>query len=365
MYGAPSQGKHAPQARQVGHLTFSEQQEATVRSRRLAETTTAAVVILAGAALLFGSAAYYRYPAFAARYLAQITGKPGFLPAPTTAVERVDRSNWPQSASKIPAALQQPLTARSEMMRIDELRQRPALVLDGATLVFDSEKPARIATSKLTLRDSALLTRGADLDIEVETLVIENGEIRAFPPSEKPPAQGAGRDAGKLRLRVHGKITGVLRVDLGGQPGAPGTAGKPGAMGQPGAKGENAVSAPERCVKPAASGAPGGAGAKGGDGGDGASGGAGGQFTLFAKDASEAAGHVEFAANGGRGGAAGPAGPGGEGGPGGPGGAPAGLCIGDGQPGPRGPTGPAGQPGKAGADGAAGAMRTLGLDEKS
>lgn len=322
------------------------------------------VVIVAGVALLFGSAAYYRYPAFAARYLARMTGKPGFLPAPTSAVERVDRSNWAQNASRIPASLQAPLTERGEIMRIDELRQRPELVVDGAMLVFDADKPARIAASKLTLRDSAMLTHGADLDIEVETLVVENGQIRSFAPDEKPPAQGAGRDAGKVRLRVHGRMSGVLRVDLGGQPGAPGVAGRPGAAGQAGAKGADAVSAPERCVTPAAAGAAGGAGGKGGDGGDGASGGAGGQLTFLAKDPSEARAHLEFAAEGGKGGAAGPGGPGGEGGPGGPGGAPAGLCMGDGQPGPRGPSGPAGLPGKAGADGAAGALRTLGLTDE-
>ena len=105
-------------------MTFSEQQQAAARSRRFAETTTALVVVIAGVALLFGSAAYYRYPPFAARFLARMTGKPGFLPAPTGAVERVDRSNWPQSATKIPPALQAPLAERDEMMRIDELRQR-------------------------------------------------------------------------------------------------------------------------------------------------------------------------------------------------------------------------------------------------
>lgn len=345
-------------------MTFSQEKEAAARSRRLAETTTALVVILAGAALLFGSAAYYRYPPFAARFLARATGKAGFLPPPSTAIERVDRSNWPQNASKIPESLQAPLTETGEIMRIDELRQRPALMIDGATIVFDPDKPVRIAASKLTLRDSTLVTHGADLDIEVETLVIENGEVRAFRTSDKPPAQGAGRDAGKLRLRVHGRISGVLRVDLGGQGGAPGAPGRPGAVGAPGAKGADAVSAPERCVTPAAPGAAGGPGGKGGDGGDGASGGAGGEFTLFAKDGGEARAHVEFTAEGGKGGAAGAAGPGGEGGPGGPGGAPAGLCIGDGQPGPRGPAGLAGQPGKPGANGAAGALRTLGLDEK-
>lgn len=344
-------------------MTFSREHEAAARSRRFADTTTAVVAIVAAAALLFGSAAYYRYPPFAARLLARMTDKPGFLPPPTAAIERVDRSNWPQSASKIPAALQAPLTEKTEMMRIDELRQRPALIVDGATLVFDPDKPARIATSKLTLRDSTLLTRGADLDIEVETLVIENGEIRSLRPNEKPPAQGAGRDAGKVRLRVHGKITGVLRIDLGGQPGAPGAPGRPGAVGAPGAKGADAVSAADHCVKPAAAGAPGGPGGKGGDGGDGASGGAGGEFTIFAKTPSEAASHIEFAAEGGRGGAAGPGGPGGEGGPGGQGGAPAGLCMGDGQSGPRGPAGAAGQAGKPGGNGPAGAMRTLGLDQ--
>jgi len=344
-------------------VTFSQEHEAAARSRRFADTATALVVIVAAVALLAGSAAYYRYPPFAARLLARLTDKPGFLPSPTTALERVDRSNWPQSASKISDSLQTPLSATTEMMRIDELRQRPALLVDGATLVFDPDKPARIATSKLTLRDSTLLTHGADLDIEVETLVIENGEIRAFRSTEKPPTQGAGRDAGKVRLRVHGVITGVLRIDLGGQPGAAGASGGPGAVGAPGAKGADASSAADHCVKPAAPGAPGGPGGKGGDGGDGASGGAGGQFTIFAKTPSEAASHIEFAAEGGRGGAAGPGGPAGEGGPGGPGGAPAGLCMGDGQAGPRGPAGAAGQAGKPGANGAAGAMRTLGLDQ--
>lgn len=74
--------------------------------------------------------------------------------------------------------------------------------------------------------------------------MIENGEVRTFPPNEKPPAQGAGRDAGASRLRVHGKISGVLRVDLGGQAGAAGAAGRPGTAGAPGAKGENAVLRP-------------------------------------------------------------------------------------------------------------------------
>ncbi|MFV0279679.1 MAG: hypothetical protein ACK5JM_02820, partial [Rhodoblastus sp.] len=271
---------------------------------RLKRAATLVLVVLAVLVLLAGSAAYYAYPPFAARFLARTTGKPGFLPAPTSLVERVDRSNWPQSATKIPESLRAPPSETSEIMRIDELRRRPALVIDGATLVFDADKPARIATSKLTLRDSVLMTRGADLDIEVETLVVGNGEIRAFAANEKPPAQGAGRDAGKLRLRVHGKMTGVLRVDLGGQAGAPGLPGRPGAAGAPGAKGENAVSGAERCEKPASAGGPGAPGARGGDGEDGASGGAGGQFTLFAKDPADSAAHIEFAAEGGRGGAA-------------------------------------------------------------
>ncbi len=363
MYGAISRRAVMRREHEFKIVTFSEQHEAAARSRRLAETATALVAALAAAALLLGSAAYYRYPPFAARFLARATGKPGFLPAPTAAVERVDRSNWPQPPSKIPASLQAPLVENGAIMRIDELRQRPALMLDGATIVFDPDKPARIAASRLTLRDSTLVTRGADVDIEVETLVIENGEIRAFASDDKP-LQGAGRDAGKVRLRVHGKISGVLRVDLGGQNGASGAPGRAGATGQQGGKGADAVSAPERCVAPAASGGAGSPGGKGGDGGDGASGGAGGQFTLLAKDPSEAAGHIDFTAEGGRGGAPGQPGPGGEGGAGGPGGAPAGLCMGDGQPGPRGPSGPNGQPGKAGANGAGGALRTLGLDDK-
>ncbi len=345
-------------------MTITEEKQAAAKSRRFASLATSLVVVGAAVAALGGSAAYYRYPPFAARLLAHATGKPGFLPAGNAAIERVDRSNWPQSAAKIPASVKAPLSASGEISRIDELRQRPALLIEGATIVFDPGTAGRIAASKLTLRDSTLITNGGDLEIEVETLVAENSEIRAFALTGKPAAKGAGRDAGRVVLRVHGRISGVLRVDLSGEAGAAGAPGRPGLAGSAGAAGATAVSAPEKCLKPAAPGGPGGAGGKGGDGGDGAPGGAGGQLTLAAKEPQEAAGRVEFSAEGGRGGAAGAAGPGGEGGVGGPAGLPAGLCIGDGGVGPRGAQGPAGKAGEPGADGAAGSMKAVGLGDR-
>jgi hypothetical protein len=330
--------------------------------------TTAIVSALAVAAgvliALLASAAWYRYPAFLARELARVTGKPGLLPPPSTAEARVDRSNWPQSAVVLPKTVQTPLSKTNEILRIDELRQRPALMIEGATLVFDSATPSRVATSKLTLRSATLVTNGADLEIEAETLVSDNSEIRAFLLTDTAPAKGPGKDAGRVRLIVHGRETGVLRIDLSGQAGSAGAPGKPGQAGTAGGRGADARSVNGVCQAPAGAGGQGGPGNAGGAGENGEPGGAGGQFTLITKDAAEAARHIEFSAEGGRGGAAGPGGPGGEGGAGGPGGAPAGVCLGDGAAGPRGVNGQPGTAGQPGAMGPAGSMRMLTLGEK-
>lgn len=321
-----------------------------------------AVVGLALAAL--ASAAWYRYPAFLARELARATGKGVFLPPVSAPQARVERSSWPQSASVLPKAVMPPLSQTNEMMRIDELRQRPPLLIEGATVVFDGSAAARIATPTLTLRNATIVTGGADLEIEVETLIADNSELRAFLLTDTSPPKGAGRDGGRLRLIVHGRIGGVLRVDLSGQAGARGAAGKAGQPGQPGGPGADAHSANGLCQSQAA---PGGAGTPGGPGGageNGAPGGAGGQFTFISRDPGEAGRHVEFTAEGGRGGAGGAAGPGGEGGAGGQGGQPAGACIGQGAPGQRGANGQSGAAGQNGAAGQAGSMRMLTLGEK-
>lgn len=324
----------------------------------------AAVFLVALALAALGSAAWYRYPAFLARELARVTGKPGFLPLPSAPETRVGRSNWPQAASVLPKSVQAPLTQMNEMMRIDELRDRPPLMIEGATIVFDGKAPARIATSRLTLRSASLVTNGAELEIEVETLVSDNSEIRSFLLTGAAPAKGAGADGGKVRLIVHGRQSGVLRVDLEGQAGAAGAPGRAGQNGAAGAKGADARSTGGQCQAPAGAGAQGGAGTAGGAGDNGAPGGGGGQFTFVARNMAEASRHIEFTAEGGRGGAAGAAGPGGEGGPGGLGGDPAGVCIGAGPAGPRGPNGQPGVAGQPGASGPAGSMRTMTLGEK-
>ncbi|MFO1115856.1 MAG: hypothetical protein U1E28_09250 [Beijerinckiaceae bacterium] len=323
-----------------------------------------AVAALGLALAALASAAWYRYPAFLARELARVTGKGVFLPPVSAPEARVERSSWPQNAAVLPKSVAPPLVQTNEMMRIDELRQRPPLLIEGATVVFDGTAAARIATSTLTLRNATIVTGGADLEIEVETLVADNSEIRAFLLTDTSPPKGAGRDGGRVRLVVHGRIGGVLRVDLSGQAGARGATGKPGQPGQPGGPGADARAAGGLCQNPAAAGGAGTPGGAGGNGENGAPGGAGGQFTFITRDPAEAGRHVEFTAEGGRGGAGGAGGPGGEGGAGGIGGEPAGACIGQGAPGPRGANGQAGLAGQNGAMGPAGSMRTLTLGEK-
>ena len=324
------------------------------------------IAVACGLALAGGAVVYYRYPPFAARELARLTGKPGFLPRPTQTEARVDRSNWPQNAAVIPQAVRGPLQETNEILRIDEMRNRPDLLIEGSTLVFDANSPARIATSKLTLRNSTLVTNGGDLDIEVETLVADNSEIRAFLLSDSAPAKGTGRDAGKVRIVVHGRLSGVLRIDLGGQAGAPGAAGRAGAPGAAGAKGADARTA-ARLLRGEGGRRNCGRARRQGRGrlATDRPGGHGGEFTLVTKNPNQAAGHVEFSAEGGRGGAGGARGSGRTGRPGGPGGEPAGLCIGAGPTGPRGAEGAPGKPGQPGPAGAAGSMRTLTLGEKS
>lgn len=323
--------------------------------RRRAILVALAVAGLVGA--LAWSAARYRYPPAAARLLAHATGKPGFLPPANPAEARVERSQWPQPARAIPQALTAPLTATGEIGRIDELRRRPSLLIEGATLVFGPDAPDRIAASHLILRNATLIANGRPIAIEVETLSADNSEIRNVALTETAPANGPGKSGGEVQIIVHGRMRGALRVDLSGQAGANGAAGKPGAPGQPGARGANAQSAADGvCRRPAGAGEPGRPGGPGGDGGRGANGGDGGRLIVKARDRENVARRIDFAAEGGRGGGPGPGGAGGPGGEGGLGGEPAGGCIGQGPRGPGGPDGPDGSPGAAGKAGAPGAM---------
>ncbi len=323
--------------------------------RRRAVLAMLGVVALVAA--LAWSAAYYRYPPAAARLLAQATGRPGFLPAASSLETRLERSQWPQPASVVPKQFAAPLTTMGEIARIDELRRRPALVIEGATLVFGADAPTRIAASRLVLRNATLIANGRPIEIEVETLSSDNSEIRNVALTETAPVEGPARSGGEARLTIHGRMQGALRVDLSGQNGANGAVGQPGAAGQQGAKGANAQSSADGvCRRPAGAGGPGAEGGPGGPGADGANGGDGGKLIVRARDRENVARRIDFAADGGRGGAGGPGGPGGPGGEGGLGGEPAGGCIGQGPRGPKGPDGPAGAPGKAGAPGAPGAM---------
>lgn len=338
-----------------------------------------AVVAALGAALVAAavSAAYYRYPPLAARWLAHATGKPGFLPKPNDVEAQVDRSPWPQSATALPEQTTAPLDAKTAIGRIDALRRRPVLFIEGATLVFGPQTPRRIAVSKLVLRNATLIADGEPIEIEVETLTSDNSELRSFALTDAAPqtqktaaaqeranAARVGRNAGALTLVVHGRMTGALRVDLSGEAGAPGAGGRAGQPGAPGAKGAHAAaSADGACRKPAAVGGDGAAGGPGEPGGDGGAGGAGGVFTLVARDADAIARRIDFASDGGRGGAPGQGGKGGVGGVGGLGGEPAGACLGQGALGAAGPDGAAGAPGAAGAAGAPGLMRRRALSD--
>ena len=292
--------------------------------------------------------------------LARITGSTAWLPQTSVPDVRFERSAWPQPAGVLPLLVTEPLSETSELSRRAALRERPALILDGTTIILGTPPEIRsIVTPKLVLRNSTLVTNGHDLDIEVETLAVENGTIRAFPKAAGGEISANGRSGGRVHIHVHGRIEGVLRVDLSGEAGVAGTPGRGGVNGAAGEKGANAASVPSGCQRSAATGTNGQTGRVGEPGGDGTDGGAGGTLVIVNADAASVARTIEFTASGGAGGAAGAGGAGGSGGAGGPGGDSIGRCMGDGARGARGADGLSGAAGKAGRAGADGAIQII------
>lgn len=310
---------------------------------------TAAVGVVATAAVIAVIA--FGVPDFIMARVAQLTGLNGLLPVAATVPVRVHASRWPQAFDVLPAEVREPLPPSRGVGRLRALRERPALLIETATLVMPpGSQTLRIVTPALTLRDATLVTNGGSLEIETETLDITNSAIRASATDV-----GAGQGGGKVAIIVHESVRGVLVVDLSGRAGAPGAAGSAGAAGTPGRTGERARSGPTQCQTPAERGGNGTAGAAGAAGGPGAKGSNGGTLEIAAADPLGIAGQVQFSAAGGVGGPGGPGGAGGSGGAAGFGGAPAGVCFGNapaGQAGAPGPQGPAGKAGEAGAEGA-------------
>ena len=313
----------------------------------VAMVATALVIALA----LFG------VPDSVRTQLAQFTGIAGLLPRTLSGSVRVQSSRWPQPVSVLPQDAQTPLPDISGVARLRSLRERPSLLIETATLVATPGAAIRIVTPALTLRDATIITNGASLEIETETLDVANSAIRS-----SAAEGGAGNAGGDVRLTVRGAMLGVLTVDLSGSPGAAGSAGVPGQAGTPGVPGDRARSGPTTCLAPAGRGGDGMAGGAGGAGRPGAAGKPGGTLTVIAADPIGITGQMQFTATGGAGGTGGFGGAGGVGGPAGPGGAPAGVCFGSGAPGLQGPRGPTGPMGASGPPGPDGDMKVKALD---
>lgn len=292
--------------------------------------------------------------------LARLTGMSSLLPRTAVQIVRMQSSRWPQGPDALPDAVREPL-AGSGVSRMQTLRERPPLLMETATIVIPPGSAGlRIVTPSLSMRDVTIVTNGAPVEIETETLDVTNATIRAFAADS---ADADGRDGGTVRILVHRSMRGLLTVDLSGQAGAPGKAGTPGPAGDSGRQGPAARSAPTECLAPAGRGGDGQAGSAGGAGGDGKAGGTGGTLDIAGRNPLDIASQVQFAAAGGKGGAPGPGGPGGKGGPGGRGGLPAGVCFGDGPPGGDGPDGPRGATGAAGRSGEDGVLHIHDLDD--
>ena len=286
--------------------------------------------------------------------IARMTGITSLLPPSSVSIVRVQASRWPQGPDALPNDVRQPLPAGTVMDRLRRLRERPPLLIETATIAIPAASEGlRIVTPSLSLRDMTIITNGAPLDIETETLNVTNATIRAFPAGE---TDVTGRDGGQVRILVHGTVRGLLTVDLGGQAGAPGTPGVQGQRGAAGGSGRPARSGASECIAPAGPGSDGRAGGAGGPGGDAGDGGRGGTLDLTGGNPLELAAQVQFVASGGKGGVPGAGGAGGKGGPGGRGGSPAGVCFGNGAAGQDGPVGTPGSAGAAGRDGVPGAL---------
>lgn len=315
---------------------------------------------IAGAFAIALTAAAIAFIAYGApdplwRALAGLTGATNLLPPSESGTVRVHSSRWPQDFGVLPAEVRKPLSATDPVGRVRELRERPGVLVETATLVAPAgSERLTLVTPALTLRDATLVTNGADLEIETEKLDALNSTIRAFPADAAGGGPERARNGGTVRITVRGTMNGILRVDLSGQAGAAGQAGGPVSPGTRGAPGDKARSGATECAAPAGRGRNGGPGGRGEPGGTGRDGGDGGSLDVFAADPAAASRTVLFSAPAGRGGPGGAGGAGGPGGAGGAGGDPAGVCFGSGPTGfdgPRGPAGPAGEPGRAGANG--------------
>ena len=327
------------------------------RTRRLGQFFAWFVVVIFVVVLgLFASSAFFGWPPNGAVLIARIF----------QATELVPRSNLdpvtigaPAKAfDALPTPVVGPILPSDPIERVRELGKRPPVVIDGAVFSIGGPGDSRtISTQTLTLRSSSLITNGADLTIEVIDLIVENASIRSFEHPETPRQHQEGRDGGTVRLRIHGRIIGVLPVNLSGEAGDAGDEGGTGAKGGTGANGDNAASGAFDCKRGAGRGRPGATGGRGADGAPGLAGGAGGTLIVVTTRADTVRQQVQFIALGGRGGKGGAGGDGGPGGDGGSGGSPRGYCQGSGPRGASGEQGPSGSPGPDGSSGADGKIQ--------
>ncbi len=244
------------------------------------------------------------------------------------------------------------------------LSRNGSLHLDDACLVLSkpSEPPQQFALSAYTLRlngNSCIKTNGHSIDITVVNLIGSSGAVTSFSEDDLRAADAAigqpgaaGRDAGRIRLKVLKQMTLPLTINLVGQSGGRGGSGAVGPAGGPGPRGADATPGLFDCRS---GGQDGGQGGRGGDGSSGAPGGKGGDGGTVILLAAAAAARQQVLLNlaPGKGGEGGAGGPGGPGGPGGEGGSGRGPCGGGrgGRAGPPGNFGPAGEVGAPGRPG--------------
>jgi hypothetical protein len=247
----------------------------------------------------------------------------------------------------------------------DWLETRPALVLDGGTLIIGRPGAAPDVTlhlSRLELRNGAkIITNGAIVEIDAHRISSQRGRIVSFESPDMdttPAAPGITGRAGNAggRVILNGKLVdnGVLKIDLFGQNGQAGGIGRAGPAGAPGSPGSNAADHLFDCAHGGGAGGPGQPGKDGEQGARGGRGGNGGILVLKGRLAAQVD-QVDFAALEGAGGEGGAGGPGGPGGPGGQGGHGSTYCGG----GPNGPAGPAGNFGPRGPNGESGTRGQL------
>ena len=293
----------------------------------------------------------------------QDAGAPGAATAPEPVVWR--RSSERITLEDLPIAARMPLaevgTERSASGALG-LGQRPAIVLDGATLFIRGYSPSVINTiyaRRLELTNGArIVTNGNSLALNVSSIAshnadrgqpdivsFEDGDLAPI-PSEPGAGGQAGRPGGRVTIRSALDAGTPLRIDLHGQDGGSGNKGAKGVDGAPGVRGADGSDSLIECKRGGGDGGSGSAGQDGGPGGRGGDGGGGGTLSLAGPIEKQLA-QVAFTGHGGKPGKGGPGGDGGKGGPGGSGGSGSVYCRG-------GHSGVAGQDGRGGAAGADG-----------